>query len=156
MKLIFNTKNYKGKEISASLTVEASLVLPLFLFFFISLLYFMQLFLLQEELQKAITETGLSMARAAYFLSDFHDAKDAEESDFSMFNEELQDELRELTVAAVNNVFLKYAVAGRLNSDGIKICLLPEVLKVSDLMILWCFMVVMILILLSDIVLEFL
>ena len=53
-------------------------------------------------------------------LSDFHDAKDAEESDFSMFNEELQDELRELTVAAVNNVFLKYAVAGRLNSDGIK------------------------------------
>lgn len=120
MKLIFNTKNYKGKEISASLTVEASLVLPLFLFFFISLLYFMQLFLLQEELQKAITETGLSMARAAYFLSDFHDAKDAEESDFSMFNEELQDELRELTGAAVNNVFLKYAVAGRLNSDGIK------------------------------------
>ncbi|NLY48892.1 MAG: hypothetical protein GX059_07735 [Clostridiales bacterium] len=103
----------------ASLTVESSLVLPLFLFFFIGFLYFMQLIMVQEELQKAITETGLHMARSAYILSDFYNIQDAAEADTTMLEQELRDGFTELIGAAVNNLILKNAVGAKLNKEGI-------------------------------------
>lgn len=112
-------KPYKRSWIKASLTVEAALVLPLFLFFFISLIYFIQIFTLQEQLQKTITETGLSMARATYVYSDFQDAKDAQSADFSIFDEALQIGIEEMTGAVMNNIILKNAVSSKLNADSI-------------------------------------
>lgn len=117
MKLMFSKNHLKAKRINASLTVEASLALPLFLFFFISLLYFIQIITLQEVLQEAITESGLSMAKAAYLYSDFQDVEDAKTADASMLEEGIQRGLEELTGAIINNVVLKYTVASRLNVD---------------------------------------
>jgi hypothetical protein len=117
MKLILHKNYIKAKRINASLTVEASLVLPLFLFFFLSLLYLIQIISLQELLQEAITETGLSMARASYFYSDFQDVEDARAADTSILEEVIQTGLEELTGAIINNVVLKYNVASRLNID---------------------------------------
>lgn len=111
--------HFKRKKIKASLTVEASLVLPFFLFFFISLIYFIQIFTLQEQLQKAMTETGLSMARITYVYSDFQDVKDAEAADFSIFDEVIQIGLEEMAGAVMNKIILKYAVSSKLNVDSI-------------------------------------
>lgn len=119
MKLISNISYLKRNRTKASLTVEASLVLPLFLFLFICLLYFIQIMTLQELLQEAITETGLGMAKAAYVYSDFQDIEDAKAADSSIFDEAIQIGLQELTGAVINNLVLRYAVGSRLNIDDI-------------------------------------
>lgn len=119
MKLVHSINHIKFKKTHASLTVETSLVLPLFLFFFISLLYFIQIITLQEILQEALTESGLSMAKTAYIYSDFQDADDAEEADDSIFEEGIKAGLQEIFGAAINSIVLKHTVAGRLNTDSI-------------------------------------
>ncbi|TAH73877.1 MAG: hypothetical protein EWM47_02085 [Anaerolineaceae bacterium] len=119
MKSTLNISHLKRKRIRASLTVEASLVLPLFLLFFISFIYFIQIITLQEVLQRAMTESGLSMARAVYVYSDFRDVEDAKEADTTIFEEGIQAGIEELADALINNVVLKYVVASRLNVDYI-------------------------------------
>lgn len=54
------------RRIRASFTVEAALVLPIFIYAIIAFIYFIQIFLLQEYLQNAITETGYFSAKYAY------------------------------------------------------------------------------------------
>lgn len=112
-------RNISGFKKEASLTVEASLVLPLFMFFLIAFIYFIQIFITQEILQKAITDTGLGMARAAYIYSDFHDAKEAEEFDSSILDEEVVSELKDMINTAINSGLIKYAVKTRLDTDKI-------------------------------------
>lgn len=58
---------------TGSLTVEAALILPIFIYFIISFLYFIQIFLLQEMIQKSITQVGLDTAKVSYILSDYID-----------------------------------------------------------------------------------
>jgi hypothetical protein len=48
------------------LTVEAALVLPIFIYAVVALIYFFQIIYIQEILQNAITETGLYSAKYAY------------------------------------------------------------------------------------------
>lgn len=57
----------------ASLTVEASLVLPIFLYAAMAFLYFFQIFMVQEEIQCGISEMGLDIAKGAYIIQDFSD-----------------------------------------------------------------------------------
>ena len=116
------TKNIKGinKYIAnASLTIEASLVLPIFLFFFTAFLYFIQIFIVQEMLQKAITETGLSMSRAAYIYSDFYDVSDSKTFDEALLEENIQRGFKELYRTIIYKGAIKYAVESRLNLDRI-------------------------------------
>lgn len=49
-----------------SLTVEASLVLPVFIYVIIAFMYFLQVVRIQECLQNAITETGIFTVKYAY------------------------------------------------------------------------------------------
>lgn len=51
----------KGGWLSASMTVEAALVLPLFLFFFLNLMYSIEMIRLHGNLQLALWETGNRM-----------------------------------------------------------------------------------------------
>lgn len=117
MKLIIKTgHNYlRKKKANASLTVEASLVLPIFMFFFISFLYFIQIFILQEELQKAMTETGFTMARATYLYSDFVDVEDMDFIDSSLLEDGIHIGLQEMAGAVINNIALKKSVESRIN-----------------------------------------
>ncbi len=59
-------RNKKITVIHGSLTVEAALVLPIFIYIMIAFIYFLQIIRLQESLQNAITETGLFSAKYAY------------------------------------------------------------------------------------------
>ena len=104
MKLRKKLSNIKRRNSNASLTVEASLILPLFLFLFMCFLYILQTIIFQESLQKAMTEAGLSMARAAYVYSDFQDADDIESIESSFLDEKIQTGLQEISGAIVYRV----------------------------------------------------
>jgi len=106
-------------EVKASLTVEASLVLPVFLFFFAVFLYIIQIFILQETLQQAITDTGLGMARAAYIYSDFRNINEAKNFDMSFLENEIRENLQNILYAAVDGKLIEYAVKIRLKEDKI-------------------------------------
>lgn len=99
------------------MTVEASLVLPIFLFFYMVFVCFIQIFYVQEVLQEAITEVGLSMSRAAYVFSDFSDKADIEEFDESILEENIRDGLSELAKSTISYAAIKYAVANKLDKD---------------------------------------
>ena len=59
--VILKQDMYKQKE--ASLTVEASLVLPVFVFSVLFFLYFFQFLYLQDSVQSAMTEAGKFLSR---------------------------------------------------------------------------------------------
>jgi hypothetical protein len=73
-----NNKNLKVAR--GSLTVEAALVLPVFIYIMIAFLYFLQIIRLQEMLQNAITETGFFTAKYAY-VYDYIKEYETEDSD---------------------------------------------------------------------------
>lgn len=116
-KLIQPVNNAVKNKIKASLTVEASLVLPLFLFFIMAFLYFVQIIILQESLQEAITETGFNIARASYIYTDFHDVHEAEDFDSSLLDEGIRVAFNDIYHAASGNGLIKYAVKDKLNLD---------------------------------------
>lgn len=72
--MIINIKR-KGKIINntGSLTVEAALVLPIFIYFILAFLYFIQIFTTQEMIQKSITKLGLDTAKHSYIISEYID-----------------------------------------------------------------------------------
>lgn len=72
----------------ASLTVEAALVMPIFLYFIMAFLYVIQIFTLQERIQSEMTKMGLELSKSAYFYKDFPDIGEALEFDKSLFGSE--------------------------------------------------------------------
>ncbi len=105
------------KCINASLTVEAALAMPVFLYLMIALLYFMQLFILQEKLQSSITKMGLSLSKTVYFCKDFPDLEEALHFDKTIFGEELSSEINDLTDKALSGLSLKLYANRFLNKD---------------------------------------
>lgn len=55
------------KRTTGSMTIEAALVLPLFLFFVTAILYFLVIISLQTDIQLAMEETARSLGKKAYF-----------------------------------------------------------------------------------------
>lgn len=108
---------WNRKSIEASLTVEAALAMPVFLYLTIALLYFMQIFTLQEQIHAAITRMGLSLSRSAYFYKDFPDIEEALHFDKSVFGEELDNEIDDLTDQVMSGVSLKLYANRYLNKD---------------------------------------
>lgn len=66
------------RKTQGSLTVEAALVLPVFIYAVIAFVYFLQIIGLQENLQNAITETGYFAAKYAYVYDYLLNYKDTE------------------------------------------------------------------------------
>lgn len=100
----------KNRRISASLTLEAALVMPLFLYFIIAFLYFIQIFILQERIQTSITQMGFSLAKTAYVYEEFSGEGEAQ-IDASIFDSEFSVGLQELTYdIAYSNILKLYAV----------------------------------------------
>lgn len=56
------------KKLKGSLTVEASLVLPIFIMAILSITYFIKIIYIQESVQNAINETANEMSTYAYIL----------------------------------------------------------------------------------------
>lgn len=57
-----------SRECRASMTVEAALVLPLFLYFFCNILFLLDIIRLQSVMLAAVRETGTKICEYAYFL----------------------------------------------------------------------------------------
>lgn len=70
--------NEYKKKANASITVEASLVLPIFIYAVVAFLYFLQILLIQENIQSAITQTGQCASQYG-FIYDY--IKNYEEND---------------------------------------------------------------------------
>lgn len=101
----------------ASLTVEAALVMPIFLYFMIAFLYFLQIFMLQEQIQSAITRMGLDWSKAAYFYKDFPDVKEAVSFDESIFGEDFNSGIDKITDQIISGASLKLYARRYLDKD---------------------------------------
>lgn len=99
-----NSKSLKVAR--GSLTVEAALVLPIFIYIIIAFVYFLQIIGIQENLQNAITETGFFTAKYAYvydYLNEYEQNNDSqndaqkENSEEDKDNSEKEEESEENT-----------------------------------------------------------
>lgn len=103
----------------ASLTVEAALVLPVFLFFMLSFLYIIQIFIVQEQIQASITKMGLNLAKTSYVFKDFPDIEEAISFDFTIFNKEYDIGLDEIADRLASGNLLKLYAKKYLDTDQI-------------------------------------
>ena len=108
--------NHCGK---ASLTVEAALVMPLFLYFMIAFLYFIQIFTLQEQIQSAITNMGLNLSKTAYVYQDFPGVEEAKNFDETIFGTDFEIGLQELTRTITEGGLLRVCAKKYLDVDWI-------------------------------------
>lgn len=116
---------FKYRYHKASLTVEAALVLPIFFYFMIAFLYFIQIFMVQEQIQSEITKMGLSWSKTAYFYKDFPDIKEAISFDKTIFGNEIDLGIDDITDQIISGSSLKlyakkYLDKGWLNRSCIK------------------------------------
>ena len=90
----------------ASLTIEAALSLPIFLFFVIAVLYFLMIILLQSDIQLHMEEAARKLGKQAYLLERL--------DGLSMDAEEIDGETKSLAAAGLNPLVIK---AGILKDD---------------------------------------
>lgn len=109
----------KSKLQEASLTLEASLVIPLFLFFMLAFLYFLQIFMVQEQIQSAITRMGLDLAKLSYIYQDFTSEEDANNFDHTIFPIGSEMGLLEFIDSSLHGSILKMYAKNYLDTDGL-------------------------------------
>lgn len=110
-------KRKKTCEQRASLTVEAALVMPIFLYFMIAFLYIIQIFSLKEHIQSEITKMGLNWSKTAYFYEDFPDIEEALSFDKSLFGVDIG--LGDVTDKIINGYSLKLYAKEYLDKNWI-------------------------------------
>ncbi len=103
----------------ASLTVEAALVMPLFLFALLTFIYFIQIFTLQEFIQSTITKMGLNMAKTAYVYEDFAGMEEALNFDETILGTKIEIGLGDFAKSIVDQTVLKLYAKQYLNIDRI-------------------------------------
>lgn len=69
------------RKLEGSLTVEAALVLPIFIYFMIAFIYILQILSIHEHIQNAITEIGYETTRYAYVYHRIEEYQGDEERD---------------------------------------------------------------------------
>ena len=84
-----------------SLTIEAALTLPIFLFFAIAVFSFLMIIFLQSDIQLRMEETARSMGKQAYLL---------EQMDGLTIEEEVDGETKSLLAAGFNPLVIKTAI----------------------------------------------
>lgn len=99
----------------ASLTVEAALILPVYLYFIIAFLYFFQLMALQEQLQGAMTEVGSSLSKYSYISKTLIDVKDMENIEQTFQSEDSEGIIRGLTNMILEGTLVKEKVRRNVN-----------------------------------------
>lgn len=77
-------KEKKKRDCKGSLTVECALVFPLFLYAILAVMYFFQIYHLEDILQQAITKEGLMIAKYGYvyrYIADYESEDKAGDKD---------------------------------------------------------------------------
>lgn len=124
--MVANAVSNKNNRIrQASLTIEAAFVLPIFLYFMLAFLFFIQIFTVQEQIQSAITKMGLNLAKSAYVLKDFPSMEESLTFDFTVLGEGFDISLAELADEMASQRVLKlyakkYLDTGQINHSCIK------------------------------------
>ncbi len=103
----------------ASLTIEAAFVMPIFLFAILSLLYFIQIFTLQEFIQATITKMGLGLAKTAYVYEDFSGMEDALNFDESILGTEITIGLGDFAKSIMDQTIIRQYARKFLDTDRI-------------------------------------
>lgn len=106
------------RKIHASLTVEAALVLPVFIYAAIAFIYFLQIVLLQEKLQEAITQTGYFSAKYAYvyeYLLHYEDTQEFADEDGSSMAADMD----VITARMIDSAFYKTKLRDYLDTEEI-------------------------------------
>ncbi|MDF2473796.1 MAG: hypothetical protein K0R21_1578 [Anaerocolumna sp.] len=123
----------RNKKHHGFLTVEAALVLPIFLYSFLAIIYFLQVLELQEMLQNAITETGLYASKYAYIYDYISEINKESEEDSSYSKEEniynddsrmqqtdrMKESMDSIIAQSINSTFYKLKMSEYLDVDKI-------------------------------------
>lgn len=60
------------RKLKGILTIEAALILPIFMMIFVTVLYFARIMIIQEQIQRVLTSTGLTISRTAYVYDELY------------------------------------------------------------------------------------
>lgn len=128
---IQSTKNYILKKIrgnknkfKGSLTIEAALIMPVFIFATLAFIYLLQVLILHNNLQDAITGIGLDSAKYGYVyetLSDYIDKSEHNNNDLSKKGEDgiIDSSLETFIAKSIDSVYFKTNLYTRLNPDSL-------------------------------------
>lgn len=94
------------KKIKSSLTIEAAIALPLFLFFVIAIIYFLMIISLQTNIQIGMDEAARSIGKKIY-LANRLDEIGKTEADDKTSEADIDDETRSLASVGINSLTLK-------------------------------------------------
>jgi hypothetical protein len=107
------------RKAGASLTVEAALVLPIFIYAIAAFIYLIQIFFLQEYLQKGITETGYYCTKYAYvynYLLNYDESQNKEEEEGSS---DIEAGIDTVIAHSIDSVFYKIKLQDYVNVDKV-------------------------------------
>lgn len=95
------------KEVCAGMTVEAAMVLPLFLFFFLNLGSVMEIIRLHGNLELALWETGSTLSVYGHVLDKCDDLTDSQKEEMTAVKEETDSWWMELSGLALSYTYVK-------------------------------------------------
>ncbi len=95
-------KNILGVPLSASMTLEASIALPLFIFFFLNLMSSISIMRIQSELEASLHRTGSSLMQSAFDIRTGEDLVIEDDSD-------------EMNI--LSSVSMKFVAAGEIKNS---------------------------------------
>lgn len=110
-------KSYKrfNPKSKASLTIEASLVLPVFIFGILTFIYLLQITILQNNLQEAITNVALDLGKYGYVHEDIKNPNTGNEG----LEEEGDSSLQKVIAGTIDSLYLKEALSKEINVEAI-------------------------------------
>lgn len=105
----------KGRRARGSVTIEAALALPLFLFFFVAMMNFLLIVSLQSDIQLAMEETARSIGKTAYLYDRVDSVLTSEQTDADTASI-LSTGINSLTI---KTTLLKNGLSERLNKSRV-------------------------------------
>lgn len=112
MVVYMKTLHILNREKRASITVEASLVLPFYIFSIMAFIYIIQILLVQEHIHSAMIQTGEYVSQYAYVYDYIQNYQEDEECSKDIKS---QNEDRSLAKAIGEVLFLQYKLVGYMD-----------------------------------------
>ncbi len=115
----------KHKKLRGSLTLEAALVLPVFIFTILAFIYLLQVLILHNDIQEAITEIGLDSAKYGYVYESlggsFNSSDSINNSNFNYKSEDgvIDSSIETLIARSIDSIYFKTALYKKLDVESV-------------------------------------